>query len=202
MVQILGLQLYHSYLNQTISTFTALPTLPSFPLTMLEGLEKHFPPVLWEAAVLLNIFIISLHTKIREFCSLGIYPKICPKEPTVNTNPNNQSQSTVIPKDTVAPCPYVYRHSGVRTVWYNRARHCIVLALPKQLSPYNPPPLTPLGVPKGSTYTHMGREQDIKVPQPTIHLFDICMFSNLKPHTASKVAKLTRHTRNKLSYHD
>ena len=51
-------------------------------------------------------------------------------------------------------------------------------------------------------YTHMGREQDTKVPQPTIPLFGICMFSNLKPHTASKVAKLTRHTRNKLRDHD
>ena len=51
-------------------------------------------------------------------------------------------------------------------------------------------------------YTHMGREQNTKVPQPTIPLFGICMFSNLKPHTASKVAKLTRHTRNKLRDHD
>ena len=49
---------------------------------------------------------------------------------------------------------------------------------------------------------HMGREQDTKVPQSTIPLFGICMFSNLKPHTASEVAKLTRHTRNKLRDHD
>ena len=48
----------------------------------------------------------------------------------------------------------------------------------------------------------MGREQNTKVPQPTIPLFGICMFSNLKPHTASEVAKLTRHTRNKLRDHD
>ena len=59
---------------------------------------------------------VSFHTKVREFCSLGINPKICPKETTVNTNPNNQSQSTVVPRDTVAPCLYVYRHSGVHTV--------------------------------------------------------------------------------------
>ena len=59
---------------------------------------------------------VSFHTKVREFCSLGINPKIDPKESTVNTNPNNQSQSTVVPRDTVAPCLYVYRHSGVRTV--------------------------------------------------------------------------------------
>ena len=59
---------------------------------------------------------ISFHTKVREFCSLGINPKICPKELTVNTNPNSQFQITVVPRDTVAPCPYVYRHSGVHTV--------------------------------------------------------------------------------------
>ena len=59
---------------------------------------------------------VSFHTKVRQFFSLGINPKICPKEPTVNTNPNNQSHSTVVPRDTVAPCPYVYRHSGVRTM--------------------------------------------------------------------------------------
>ena len=59
---------------------------------------------------------VSFHTKVREFCSLEINPKVCLKELTVNTNPNNQSQSTVVPRDTVAPCPYVYRHSGVRTV--------------------------------------------------------------------------------------
>ena len=47
----------------------------------------------------------------------------------------------------------------------------------------------------------MGREQDTKVPQTTIPLFGICIFSNLKPHTASEVAKLTRHTRNKLRDH-
>ena len=59
---------------------------------------------------------ISFHTKVREFCSLGINLKIYPKESTVNTNPNNQSQCTVVPRDTIAPCPYVYRHSGMRTV--------------------------------------------------------------------------------------
>ena len=59
---------------------------------------------------------VSFHTKVREFCSLGINLKIDPKESTVNNNPNNQSQSTVVPRDTVAPCPYFYRHSGVRTV--------------------------------------------------------------------------------------
>ena len=48
----------------------------------------------------------------------------------------------------------------------------------------------------------MGREQDTKVPQPTILLFGIHMFSNLKPYTASEVAKLTRHTRNKLRDHE
>ena len=50
--------------------------------------------------------------------------------------------------------------------------------------------------------THMGRKQDTKVPQPTIPLFGIRMFSNLKPHTASEVAKLTRHTKNKLRDHE
>ena len=59
---------------------------------------------------------VSFHTKVREFCSLGINLKICPKEPTINTNPNNQSQSAVVPRDIIAPCPYVYRHSGVCTV--------------------------------------------------------------------------------------
>ena len=62
--------------------------------------------------------------------------------------------------------------------------------------------MTPLGVPKRSMYTHIGREQNTKVPQPIIPLFGICMFSNLKPHTASEVVKLKRHTRNKLRHHD
>ena len=60
--------------------------------------------------------IISFHAKVGEFPSLGINPKIYPKEPAVNINPNNQSQSAVVPRDTVAPCPYIYRHSGVQTV--------------------------------------------------------------------------------------
>ena len=51
-------------------------------------------------------------------------------------------------------------------------------------------------------YSHVGREQDTKVPQPIIPLFGICIFSNLKPYTESKVAKLTRYTRNKLRDHD
>ena len=62
------------------------------------------------------IISVSFHTKVREFCSLGINSKIDPKESTVNTNPNNQSQSIVVLRYTVAPCPYIYRHSGVRTV--------------------------------------------------------------------------------------
>ena len=84
---------------------------------------------------------VSFHTKVREFCSLGINPKIYPKEPIVNTNPNNQSQNTIVPKDTVSPCPYVYRHSGVRTVWHNRVWHCIVQASHKQLNLYIGPQL-------------------------------------------------------------
>ena len=48
----------------------------------------------------------------------------------------------------------------------------------------------------------MGKEQNTKIPQPTISLFGIYMCSNLKPHTASEVAKLTRHTRNKLRDHN
>ena len=32
---------------------------------------------------------VSFHTKVREFYSLGINPKIYLKDPTINTNPNN-----------------------------------------------------------------------------------------------------------------
>ena len=49
---------------------------------------------------------------------------------------------------------------------------------------------------------HKGKEQDNKVPQPTIPLFGVRMFSNLKPYAASEVAKLTRHSRNKLRDHE
>ena len=98
---------------------------------------------------------VSFHTKVREFCSLGINPKIDPKESTINTNPNNQFQSTVVPRDTVAPCPYVYRHSGVRTVWHNRALHCVVQASHKQLNPYNSPALDTTGCTKMiNVYSH------------------------------------------------
>ena len=73
---------------------------------------------------------VSFHTKVREFCSLAINPKTFPKEPTVNTNPSNQSQSTVVPRDTVAPCPYVYRHSGVAhsVTQQSMALHCAGIA--------------------------------------------------------------------------
>ena len=80
---------------------------------------------------------ISFHTKVIEFPSLRINPKIYPKEPTVDTNPNNQSQSTVVPRNTVASFPYIYRHSRVRTVCYNRELHCIMQALHEQLNPYS-----------------------------------------------------------------
>ena len=98
---------------------------------------------------------VSFHTKVREFCHLGINPKIYAKEPTVNTNPSNQSQSTVVPGDTAAPCPYVYRHSGVRTVWHNRVWHCVLQALHKQLNPCNSPALDITGHTKRiNMYSH------------------------------------------------